>query len=169
MALFVVTFVVGGFWHGAAWTFVAWGLAHGLGLVVFRLWSRTGYRLPRPVAIGVTALFAMACFVIFRAASLSDAGAILAAVAGLKGFGGVTVEAWSFLARTGVPAGELVPGLAVLATLVAALVLQFTPRTAMNIVERMDFGPARIAAFGGLAALALAFVANPTEFIYFIF
>ena len=169
MALFVVTFVVGGFWHGAAWTFVAWGFAHGLGLVVFRLWSRTGYRLPRPVAIGVTALFAMACFVIFRAASLSDAGAILAAVAGLKGFGGVTVEAWSFLARTGVPAGELVPGLAVLATLVAALVLQFTPRTAMNIVERMDFGPARIAAFGGLAALALAFVANPTEFIYFIF
>jgi D-alanyl-lipoteichoic acid acyltransferase DltB (MBOAT superfamily) len=71
MALFVVTFVVGGFWHGAAWTFVAWGLAHGMGLVVFRLWTRTGYALPRPVAIAVTALFAMACFVIFRASSLA--------------------------------------------------------------------------------------------------
>lgn len=170
MALFVVTFVVGGFWHGAAWTFVAWGLAHGLGLVVFRLWTRTGYALPRPAAIAVTALFAMACFVIFRASSLADAGSILGAVAGLKGFGGgFSVEAWAFLGRSGVPAGELVPGLAVLATLGAALVLQFTPRTAMNIVERMDFRPVRVAAFGGLAALALAFVANPSEFIYFIF
>jgi len=37
----MLTMLLGGLWHGAAWTFVAWGGLHGLLLVVYRLWSRS--------------------------------------------------------------------------------------------------------------------------------
>ena len=33
----MLTMLLGGLWHGAAWTFVAWGLFHGLILVIYRL------------------------------------------------------------------------------------------------------------------------------------
>ena len=44
-----LTFLIGGLWHGAAWTFVAWGALHGLGLSVSHWWhgrSRTKKDLP---------------------------------------------------------------------------------------------------------------------------
>ena len=35
----LATFLLGGLWHGAAWTFVIWGLLHGLAMIVFRAWG----------------------------------------------------------------------------------------------------------------------------------
>jgi alginate O-acetyltransferase complex protein AlgI len=39
-AALIVTFLISGVWHGAKWTFVAWGLMHGVMLVVELLWGR---------------------------------------------------------------------------------------------------------------------------------
>jgi alginate O-acetyltransferase complex protein AlgI len=38
----MITFVISGLWHGAAWNFVAWGTFHGLMLVVERVWGAIG-------------------------------------------------------------------------------------------------------------------------------
>ena len=35
-----ITMVLGGLWHGASWTFVAWGALHGAGLIACRVWFR---------------------------------------------------------------------------------------------------------------------------------
>ena len=35
----IITFVIGGLWHGANWNFVAWGALHGIGLAFLRLWQ----------------------------------------------------------------------------------------------------------------------------------
>ncbi len=44
----MLTMLLGGLWHGAAWTFVAWGAIHGVGLAAERWWKeRPGY-VPRP-------------------------------------------------------------------------------------------------------------------------
>jgi D-alanyl-lipoteichoic acid acyltransferase DltB (MBOAT superfamily) len=40
----MLTMLLGGLWHGASWTFVAWGGLHGLLLVAYRLWSRSAWR-----------------------------------------------------------------------------------------------------------------------------
>jgi alginate O-acetyltransferase complex protein AlgI len=40
----IITMLLGGLWHGAAWTFVAWGGLHGLYLVVHRLWVRIPWK-----------------------------------------------------------------------------------------------------------------------------
>lgn len=40
----VIVFLISGFWHGAAWTFLLWGVMHGVAQVVDRLWHRTKKR-----------------------------------------------------------------------------------------------------------------------------
>jgi D-alanyl-lipoteichoic acid acyltransferase DltB (MBOAT superfamily) len=40
----MLTMLLGGLWHGANWTFVFWGLLHGLGLVVTRIYQRASHR-----------------------------------------------------------------------------------------------------------------------------
>jgi alginate O-acetyltransferase complex protein AlgI len=51
----LIVFFLSGFWHGAAWGFVIWGLYHGLFLVIERLYfHRILSRLPRFITIGYT-------------------------------------------------------------------------------------------------------------------
>ena len=165
------TFVVGGFWHGAAWTFVAWGAMHGLALVLFHLWRRLGRPLPRVVAVTITFLFVCVAWVVFRAPSLADALAILGSIAGLNGVDlRLTVHEWSWLARRGVPPAELYGGIVVLATFAVAMALAFTPRSSQQLAESLDLRPPRIRyALGLLLAASLVYVPDATEFIYFIF
>ena len=39
----MITMVLAGLWHGAAWTFVVWGAIHGVGLIIERLVNRDGW------------------------------------------------------------------------------------------------------------------------------
>ena len=80
-----VTFLVGGLWHGAGWTFVAWGALHGAAIVGHRIWQRAGLALPRPLAWGLTLLFVNAAWVFFRAKSVPDALVILSKMARWSG------------------------------------------------------------------------------------
>ena len=73
----LITFLLGGLWHGAGWTFVVWGGLHGLAVVIHGLWKRTGIRLPAILAWGTTFLFVNAAWVFFRAETLGGAMRIL--------------------------------------------------------------------------------------------
>ena len=76
-----VCFLASGLWHGAAWTYVAWGAYNGLFLVLDRLFLlRILDRLPRVAANAATLLVVMAGWAIFRAGSLEQAGAMLSAM-----------------------------------------------------------------------------------------
>jgi D-alanyl-lipoteichoic acid acyltransferase DltB (MBOAT superfamily) len=73
----MVTFLIGGLWHGAAWTFVAWGALHGAGLCVHRIFQKTEIHIPKPVAVLLTFWFVVCGWVFFRAASIEDALTLL--------------------------------------------------------------------------------------------
>ena len=88
----VLTMLLGGLWHGANWTFVAWGGLHGAALAVNHLWQGAGWRLPRPAAWLLTMLFVMAGWVLFRAESFGMAGGILGSMLGLHGVGGLALD-----------------------------------------------------------------------------
>jgi len=93
----MITFVVSGFWHGAAWTYVVWGVLHGSYIVVSLLmqkrWNKFAKKiglnkrkqLYRGIKISVT--FCLVCFayVFFRANSMEDALYIVAN--GFSGWG----------------------------------------------------------------------------------
>ncbi len=77
----LLTMLIGGLWHGAAWTFVVWGLLHGLGLIVVRWWqnqktlART-FRASRSatvISIFVTFHFICLTWIFFRAETLAQA------------------------------------------------------------------------------------------------
>jgi alginate O-acetyltransferase complex protein AlgI len=75
-----VTMLLGGLWHGAAWTFVAWGAWHGVLLAVHRAipWPAwTGARALHPFKVAATFLLVCVGWVPFRAQSFGDAATLL--------------------------------------------------------------------------------------------
>ncbi len=73
----MATMLLCGLWHGAGWTFVAWGALHGAAICLNRAWSMIGINLPKILAWLITVLFVIVGWVLFRAESFSDATEIL--------------------------------------------------------------------------------------------
>src|SRR3954451_25279225 len=85
-ALFA-SMALGGLWHGGGLTFVAWGVAHGLGLGVGVLWRRAGFSMPAFVAWALTMAFLALCWVLFRAPTFDEALRIYQGLFGLAPLG----------------------------------------------------------------------------------
>jgi alginate O-acetyltransferase complex protein AlgI len=66
-------FILSGFWHGAAWNFIAWGAFHGLFLVLDRLFLLKIYRRIGALSIVPTFLITVVGWVLFRAETLAGA------------------------------------------------------------------------------------------------
>ena len=66
----LLTMLIGGLWHGAAWNFVLWGAWHGAGLVANRWWQQRFGRLPNWISWPLTFLFVLYGWILFRAGSL---------------------------------------------------------------------------------------------------
>ncbi|MFH0071065.1 MBOAT family O-acyltransferase, partial [Peribacillus sp. NPDC056705] len=81
----MLTFLIGGLWHGAGWTFLFWGLLHGAGQVIHRLWGRLGVRMPRALAWFITFVFITVTWVFFRAENWAQAMRLLKGMAGMSG------------------------------------------------------------------------------------
>ncbi len=79
----LVTMTLCGLWHGAGWTFVAWGLMHGFGLMVCRAWQARMPPLPRLAGWPLTMLFVVAGWVLFRSADFAMAANMFAGMSGL--------------------------------------------------------------------------------------
>jgi len=62
-----VTFLLGGIWHGAGWTFIIWGALHGLALIINRVFNELKFRLPISISILITLFFVNVTWVFFRA------------------------------------------------------------------------------------------------------
>ena len=85
----LITFLLGGLWHGPAWTFVAWGLLWGIYLSVHSTLRKYGFT-PKWVWLNrvITFVCATVAWVFFRASSLRAAGDVLQAMLGLNGVNG---------------------------------------------------------------------------------
>lgn len=82
----LITFLLGGLWHGPQWTFVLWGALHGSAAILHHLWQKRGMRLPSWAGWATTFLFVNIAWVFFRAESVSAAHQLLASMVGLNGF-----------------------------------------------------------------------------------
>jgi D-alanyl-lipoteichoic acid acyltransferase DltB (MBOAT superfamily) len=86
---FLITFTLGGLWHGISWNFLIWGVLHGLALGVVFAWKRVR-KIPSPAwwakLLGGLITFNFVCFtwIFFRASSLEGAMSIL------RGLGALT-------------------------------------------------------------------------------
>ena len=71
------TFLLGGIWHGAGWTFVLWGALHGAALVIHRAWQKLGLKMPTLLAWFLTFNFINIAWVFFRATNFDSALKVL--------------------------------------------------------------------------------------------
>jgi D-alanyl-lipoteichoic acid acyltransferase DltB (MBOAT superfamily) len=161
----MLTMLLGGLWHGAAWTFVVWGGIHGLGLAVerFRGDRRAARGKPEPPDTaarrwaGRLLTFHVVCFawVFFRADSFDRAGSVFAQL----------LSAW------GQPS-PLVTG-SVLLAIAVGIGSQYVPqRAVIRIVEGFRFLPLPAQAAAVALLLTVIDVLGPTgvaPFIYFRF
>ncbi len=69
----LITMALGGLWHGASWTFVFWGVVHGVGISVAQSFRGLPIPFPRWVAIILTFHFVSFAWILFRAPDLSTA------------------------------------------------------------------------------------------------
>jgi alginate O-acetyltransferase complex protein AlgI len=152
----LLTMLLGGLWHGAAWTFVVWGGIHGLGLAVER---GTGWR-PHTRAqqwVGRALTFHVVCFawIFFRADSFSRAGDVIVRL----------FDAWG-------QASPLVTTSVVLAIILGIAAQYVRPVAVASLVDGFQRLP--IVAQSGCVAVALTIIntLGPTgvaPFIYFRF
>ena len=73
----ITTFLLGGLWHGAGWTFIIWGAMHGIALAIHRAWSNLGFKLNKILAWFITFNFVNIAWIFFRAKDFESAMKVL--------------------------------------------------------------------------------------------
>jgi len=151
-----ITMVLGGLWHGAAWTFLAWGALHGGVQVIERLGRAAfGDRRVVPTVVGVLVTFHIVClgWILFRAESFDLAMQMLAG-----------------LGRIG-PVVALTPLL--LTLIVGGLAMHWLPPRAIEgVAERLKAAPSLTLGLLVGAAILMVEAVRPegvAPFIYFQF
>lgn len=91
----LITMFISGFWHGAGYLFILWGVLHGVYLTINHAWrlfatrrwpDRARYaRVMGPVGFVITFVAVVAGMVVFRAPTIATAGNILRGMIGLNG------------------------------------------------------------------------------------
>jgi len=154
-----LTMLLGGLWHGAAWTFVAWGAIHGAGLVIEReVRARNRWlRGAAGKAVGWFATFHLVCFawIFFRAETFGAAWQVITRIA----------TAW------GEPSPAVTPLL--VAVIAGSIAAQFLPK---DLFRRFEVAYSELAPAAQAAMLAVALVLidalgpeGVAPFIYFQF
>lgn len=195
----LLTMFVSGLWHGAGYLFIAWGVLHGVYLVINHAWRQVGPRLwsskesyarvMQPIGFVLTFLAVAIAMVLFRASNGMAASELLQGMAGLNGirvpqalydafgplraFVGVSVE---LSAQALVTAAAWVAGLLFIA-LALPNTLQLLARHEPALLVKaepgrvLEWNPS-LAWAGAIAALAAASViklGGKSEFLYWQF
>jgi alginate O-acetyltransferase complex protein AlgI len=148
----MATMVLGGLWHGAQWTFAAWGAWHGALLVLHQslpVWQRMSQVWQRNVTFVLVALG----WVFFRAESFAHAAQWFAGLAGARG---ALAAPWTL-------------ELTWLALLVAAclVIVRAFPNSLELPLER--FGPLRQVGLAAATAASVLLMNYGSKFLYFQF
>lgn len=96
-----ITFLIGGLWHGANWTFVIWGALHGIAICLHRFWKTLNIKIPHFTAVLITFIFANFAWVYFRSTSIQTANKIISSMFGLNGFMPIVIDKLRFSFENG--------------------------------------------------------------------
>ena len=155
-----IVMLLGGLWHGANWTFVAWGAYHGALLAFERiLGKRSPYHiLPHPLRVSLTFVLVLFSWVLFRVPTLDDAAMYFQVM-----FGGSVLDASSML----LSAQLYSPGALMTMALGALLILG--PVQAHHWSENITWPKALLVQPLFCVALLVMFARSFSPFLYFQF
>ena len=169
----LIVYLISGLWHGAGWTFLLWGLLHGLAQVAERLLGARLTRLPKGLRWGGTFLFVSIAWVFFQAADVGGAWHVLtAAVTGGWHAAPETLAAglWDN-ERTAIAAllpalGDALPALALAGLFLVSAGAAFWPQNLQSRMETVSPTPGRAVGCALLAVWSILSFSGVTTFIY---
>jgi len=175
----MITFILGGVWHGAGWTFILWGFLHGGALAAHRFWQGFGLKMPTLLAWMLTFVFVNFAWVFFRAADIPSAMNI---IEGMLGFNGIQVNGdfYQFIHYfTGwLPSWQLVNGnkmVGSVKTLQFILLFGYIAFWARNTLElglnksKFTIKDSFIISLSLILTVLLGIASTASEFLYFNF
>src|SRR6476469_3819872 len=153
----MLTMVLGGLWHGAAWTFVIFGALHGIGIVTQHEWKRSTrkgrFSLPDWFGCVLTFYWVVITMIFFRAGELERVGPALRSMVLFTGSGAARLGAWKLLLFA-----------------ILAFIHWLNYRGTFSNWWRRGTDQAFALAYGGTVSIILVFLpSNYTPFIYFQF
>src|ERR1700712_2705659 len=167
----MITMLLGGLWHGAAWTFVAWGALHGAYLCINHAWNRFGPEIAprlRPAATlagaVLTFLSVVVAWVFFRADDIDSAVYVLVRMADPTrlAFGRIEIANLAFIA--------FYAALAWFAPNTQAIMgYDHARRTVGESLRQMRLRPRFLYASAAVLAFGILGIQQHSEFIYFRF
>jgi len=185
-----ITMLLGGLWHGANWTFVAWGAVHGAMLMLNHAWRHArvgtgiaagpGGSISNALSVWLTFACVLLAWVLFRAGSIADAISVYRGMLGLN-MQPAAAGIWRQLYEAGAPWCAVLLGIAWLAPNTQQIMGRFN--TALQVysdttepsewkrLPRLRWRPdARwAAAMAVISASALVAMSGSSRFLYFQF
>ena len=158
----LLTFLVSGLWHGAAWTFVFWGLLHGIASVIDRLFRDNNWKINKYVSWILTFMFVNCAWVFFRATTFERAFEILTAM--------FSVPSGGVLNMAGIITnGSIIIIGLVYILLVISLVVTLSFKNTYELAETFDYTTINTVYVVILMVVGISFMPGISPFIYFNF
>ena len=174
IATFLAMFV-SGLWHGAGWTFIVWGILHGLALVVNHYWNSSKRKMGTILAWFITFNFINITGIFFRARTLDDAFKILE---GMVGLNGVEIpyqlqNSLSSLADMGFKFGEFFTEVSnemnIFGWIVLAFVVSLCCKNSGQLIDNMKYNYRTVLFNVALFSVAILYLNRVSIFLYFNF
>lgn len=181
--LFIV-FFISGVWHGAGWTYILWGMLHGLAIIIHRLWYYSGRKLNKYIGMFITFITVNFLWVFFRADTVGSAISILKTMFNIRSLSeGISYNYHVLLTNIGSSITSFLLGIIsnyykvatttfiLKITLVIAVIIAFATPSSIAKVKNMKFNwlkTVEIVLYLVFAAIVISSHQNST-FLYFNF
>ncbi|MFT6285971.1 MAG: alginate O-acetyltransferase complex protein AlgI [Halieaceae bacterium] len=175
----LLTFLLGGIWHGAGWTFIIWGVLHGVAMVTHRLWRKLGISMPVWLAWFITFNFVNLAWVFFRADSVGSAVHLIQTMfspseivlSGSYLYQALLTNESPLFAVVSTALGSWLPVLAVVVVLSSVFVkntMELSRYRDASMIS-LGVGPTLNAALAFVTAALMILSGSPSVFLYFNF
>ena len=170
----MATFIIGGIWHGAGWTFIFWGFLHGMALVIQRVWNQFGLKMNTVLAWLITFNFLNVSWVFFRAKEWDDAVKVLS---GMFSLNDVVLPYFlssiAFLNQYGVEFGKYLSAISgnmwTIVWLFSGFVIILFLKNSIELLENFKLNYKTVFFAGILFVVGALSLNKVSEFLYFNF
>jgi D-alanyl-lipoteichoic acid acyltransferase DltB (MBOAT superfamily) len=168
-----LTFLIGGLWHGAGWTFVFWGFLHGVAVIIHRLWRKFNVTMPRALAWFITFNFVNIAWIFFRAKSWESALNVLSGMLGINGFilPRTILQKLNFFETIGIHEGvAVIPfTIALIPMIFVSLILAMLFKNSNEMLAKFETTGRNMIVTGFVFLIAVLHISKYSEFLYFRF
>ena len=150
----MITFFVSGFWHGAGWTFIVWGLINGFFVCTASWMKKHEVSFPYIISRALTILGIILTRILFVSTSFSQSGTVFKSLVNFEGFK--------------ITLGNGATKLILARTLGAVIIIFFMPAT-KTLSDRFKPGVKTLIPLAFIIGLSVAFMGRTSSFLYFQF